>query len=110
MLGPLAQLSSSRPANVRLMPSSPLLTTFFSFSLVSRHQFFLYPSSPLSIITPTTNLIDGETVTNLCPLSELQSMALRWHLARKWESHKLFLYSPVTEGIWREEINIQKRL
>jgi hypothetical protein len=31
MLAPLTQLSSSCPANVHLMPSSPLLTTFLSF-------------------------------------------------------------------------------
>jgi hypothetical protein len=54
--------------------------------------------------------IDFVPLANLCPLSELQSMALRWCLARKWESHKIFLYLHVTEGIWREVCtNFQKR-
>jgi len=34
--------------------------------------------------------IDGETVTNLCPLFESQSMALRWRLARKWGISQAF--------------------
>jgi hypothetical protein len=36
-----------------------------------------------------------------------------WHVDGVWlengESHRLFLYSPATEGIWRDEINFQKK-
>jgi hypothetical protein len=36
-----------------------------------------------------------------------------WRVDGVWlengESHRLFFYSPVTGGIWREEINFQKR-
>jgi hypothetical protein len=36
-----------------------------------------------------------------------------WRIDGIWlengESHRLFLYSPAIEGIWREEINFQKR-